>query len=77
MGHTYIKASIINPKTDKSKELKFLVDTGATKIVIPQEVAEELELEVYGEQNIELANGSIAKAIKYAGAIEYNNEIRI
>ncbi len=74
MGHTYVKAKIINPKTGASKELDFLIDTGATKIVIPREVAEELELEIYGETNVELADGSIIKAIKYAGAIEYANE---
>ena len=58
MGHTFVKAKIINPKSGKSKELEFLVDSGTTESVIPEEIATELELEYLGDEEVKIADGA-------------------
>ena len=46
MGKTTLKCMVMNPKdTSKSKELEFLVDTGSTLVVLPENISEELSLE--------------------------------
>ena len=40
MGHVYVQASLRGPK--KAKSVKMLVDTGATYLMIPPRLADEL-----------------------------------
>ncbi len=74
MGHTYINAKIINPKTGEQKELEFLVDSGSFEIVIAPETAEELKLVCLGDEKVELANGNIINAKEWSCLLEYDGK---
>lgn len=58
----YQEAIIANPRNlRKQMKLQFLVDTGSSGTVIPQEVAKQLKLECIGEGLIEIADGNRVK----------------
>lgn len=60
MGNIYLELIIANLRNpERQKEISFLVDTGATRAWISQEVADELEIETVGTVPLELADGSI------------------
>lgn len=60
MGDIYLELIIANLRNpERQKEISFLVDTGATRAWISQEVADELEIESVGTVPLELADGSI------------------
>lgn len=60
MGDIYIELTIINDSDfEKQREIQFLVDTGATRAWIPQEIATELDIQPVGQIPLELADGSI------------------
>lgn len=60
MGDIYLELIIANLRNpERQKEISFLVDTGATRAWISQEVADELEIESVGMFPLELADGSI------------------
>lgn len=59
MGCTWVEAIIANPFTGKSISFKALVDTGATDMVIPRRVAEELQLPVTGKSVVLAAKGRV------------------
>jgi len=46
---------------NKSLSVEALIDTGATTLVLPRAVAEELGAEVLGEMTVELADGTVRK----------------
>jgi clan AA aspartic protease len=60
MGHVRIRVEIANPVHRDNSILveDALVDTGATGTTIPRAMANELELEVVGSQQIRTADGS-------------------
>ena len=78
MGKTTLKCMVMNPKdTSKSKELEFLVDTGSTLVVLPENVSEELSLEYMEDDEAEMINGEMMK-FKYTFALfEYDGKKRI
>jgi len=45
----------------KSLSVEALIDTGATTLVLPRRVAEELGVEVLGEMDVELADGTVRR----------------
>jgi len=45
----------------RSLSVEALIDTGATTLVLPRRVAEELGAEVLGEMDVELADGTIRR----------------
>ena len=53
---------------DRSLDVVALIDTGATTLILPRDLAEKLGVEVLGEMDAELADGTI-KRVKY-GAVE-------
>jgi predicted aspartyl protease len=60
MSEIFLKLNIANIKDlQRQKEISFLVDTGATKAWISQELAEEIGIEKAGTVPLELADGSI------------------
>ncbi|ABL78845.1 conserved hypothetical protein [Thermofilum pendens Hrk 5] len=59
MGHVYAPVKLYHG--EKSLEVKALVDTGATTLVLPRSVAEELGLRVLGKMDVELADGTVKK----------------
>ena len=56
MGLFHVTARLSGP-TGRSETLPFLVDTGATFLVVPQEVAERLELQSARTCPIQTAGG--------------------
>jgi len=59
MGETFVKCKITNPKTSKGKEIDFLVDTGASLPVIPENILKELGIEPKDKDKFKLATGKI------------------
>ena len=47
MGYTKVKGALSDPKRTRALEVEFLVDTGASYMVIPPSVARELKLESF------------------------------
>jgi len=46
---------------DRSLSVEALIDTGATTLIIPKSVADELGAEVLGEIDVELADGTVKR----------------
>jgi len=45
----------------RSLSVEALIDTGATVLILPRKVAEELGTEVLGEMDVELADGTVKR----------------
>lgn len=56
MGLFHVKGRLTGP-TGRVEEVEFLVDTGATLLVVPQPLAERLELTARRSQRIVIAGG--------------------
>lgn len=60
MGDIYLELTVSNiSDPNLQQEVAFLVDTGATRAWIPQEIAEKLSISASGSIPLELADGSI------------------
>lgn len=59
MGH--VRELIKLYHRGRSLSVEALIDTGATTLVLPRRVAEELGAEVLGEMDVELADGTIRR----------------
>lgn len=59
MGHIHTKVGISNMGRTKTIEVEALADTGATLSVIPQRIAEELELSDFTTEVVESGAGEI------------------
>ncbi len=76
MGEMYIELTVINDSDlEKQRELQFLVDTGATRAWIPQDVAIELDIQSVGQTPLELANGEIIDYPYGLCKFEYEGEL--
>ena len=56
-------------KPEKSVEVKAVIDTGATMLVLPQDVIKELGLRKIGERRVRYANNQIQIKSVYRGVI--------
>ena len=59
MCHRYARIIISNMESTKAKEVEALADTGATLTVIPQKIAQELELGEFTREMVETGAGEI------------------
>ena len=59
MGMIRANVTVLNTKTDKKIEVKFLVDTGALYSIVPQVIWDELGLRPSGKVKLQNANGQI------------------
>ncbi len=60
MGQIYLELTVANiDDMTRQQEVSFLVDTGATRAWIPQEVADELGITPIGAVAVELADSQI------------------
>jgi predicted aspartyl protease len=76
MGDMYIELTIMNDSNfEKHRDIPFLVDTGATRAWIPQEVAAELGIQPVGQIPLELANGDIINYPYGLCKFEYEGEL--
>ena len=70
MGKVVEKIKIINVfEPEKVVELEAVIDTGATMLVLPQNVANELGLKKIGERRVKYANNQIQLKPVYRGVI--------
>jgi clan AA aspartic protease len=76
MGDVYINITVINDSDpEKQREVQFLADTGATRAWIPEEIAEELDIQPVGSVPLELADGSIREYSYGLCKFEYEGEM--
>ena len=76
MSDIYISLNIINDQDpEKHLEAQFLVDTGATRAWIPQNIAEQLNIKPVGQVPLELADGKISQYPYGLCKFEYEGEI--
>ncbi|MEW6557285.1 MAG: clan AA aspartic protease [Elusimicrobiota bacterium] len=76
MGEVFVKTKLINPVTRRTKEIKFLVDTGATISIVPEEILRSLHIKPIDKDNFELADGK-TKVFKFGEAtIKLNGKSR-
>jgi len=62
MGYVRVRGVIANPLDHSIKdELEFIVDTGAIYTVIPQSVAEKLQLKEMDKRRFKIASGEIVE----------------
>lgn len=67
MGHITVKATLTNPyDASKSTVEEALVDTGATRSVIPARLAEALGLQVIGHSRVKTAAGEEELPLSWA-----------
>ncbi|MBA7656060.1 hypothetical protein ES703_63973 [subsurface metagenome] len=59
MGHVYVTIKLSNLARTKVKEAQALVDTGSTLTVIPQKIAQELELGEITKEVVESGAGEL------------------
>ena len=57
MDYTFVKGILRDPKRLVMKEVRFLVDTGAGHVALPNSLAKELGLQALGDMKITLADG--------------------
>jgi len=53
---------------DKSLDVVALIDTGATTLILPKNLAEKLGVQILGEMDVEMADGTVRR-VKY-GVVE-------
>ncbi len=69
MSDIYLELTIANwQDLEKQTEVDFLVDSGATRAWIPEEIAEKLDLKPLGAIEVELADGTI-KELPYSACL--------
>jgi len=56
MGYVKVRAKVSDPEQTRTRELEFLVDTGASYMVIPPAIAEELRLKAIKKTKVTLAD---------------------
>ena len=76
MGEVYLDLTIANIEDRRhQKEISFLVDPGASRAWISQQVAKELKIKPVGTVSLELANGIVKKFPYGACCFRLNREI--
>lgn len=69
------RKGLIEEKDVKSISVDALADPGATMFVIPEHIRLQLELDLIGEREVELADAGVQK-VKVAGPVEIEFENR-
>jgi len=62
MGYVDVRVTVGNPRGAPVQEIEFLVDTGAFHSAIPEDLADDLQLEPAGEISVTLADRREIKA---------------
>ena len=70
MGLVHAEIELFNPSADELKSITVsaLVDSGSTWLVVPQHVANQLNLPVLEQREVTLADGA-KKVVDYAGPV--------
>jgi len=72
MGHVYADVRLSDPEQKHVKQMKMLVDTGATHLCIDESIAKDLDLPVLTEELLEIADGRKVRAKASVSWIEIN-----
>ena len=72
MGHVHTSVKLYHG--GRSLEVRALVDTGATTLILPESIAEKLGVQALGEMEVELADGTVRR-VDY-GVVEVELEGR-
>ena len=76
MGLTYLKIKVANvSKPSVSKEMKFLIDSGAIFSVVPKRILAKLKIKSKAKQEFTLANGEIITREKGVALFKYKEHI--
>jgi len=59
MGHSWVYIEVSGIERKRSKKVKALVDTGATSATVPKKLAEELEIQPTGGEQVSTRTGMI------------------
>jgi len=62
MGHVYLVARVENPIEGISREYRFMIDTGASYMILREQEFRELELKPIGTVKLTLADGRMLEA---------------
>jgi clan AA aspartic protease len=78
MGLSYTNLTLSNPRRPElaAVEAVALADSGSVFLSIPEHVCLQLELQMHGEKEVTLADGS-KKLIPYAGPVEVRFKNRV
>ena len=75
MGITNVRATVGNPAEPSRRcEVEFLVDSGATYSLIPQEILASLGIESHSVREFVLGNGEIVRRRMGTALFEYRGE---
>src|SRR5258707_3366853 len=76
MGITFVVMAIANPsKPAKSKNLEFLVDSGAVYSVVPKKILKDLGIRPIATETFTLANGEKILRKKGVALFKYKDKI--
>lgn len=76
MGLTFLKMKVGNPARPKiTKELRFLVDSGAVYSVVPSAVLTKLGIRPMATEEFRLADGSTIKRKKGIALFKYRDRV--
>jgi clan AA aspartic protease len=64
-----VRRGLARPEDVRTLEVEALVDTGATRLILPAEVVERLGLAVSGHRKVRHANGQVAE-IPWVGGVK-------
>jgi len=64
---TAASRGLIDPTAIRTPEIEGLVDTGATMLVLPADVVEQLGVAIEGHRTVKYANGQLAKVPRATG----------
>jgi len=72
MGITNVKATVGNPaNSSRTREVEFLVDSGATYSLVPAEILFELEITPHSVREFSLGNGEFVRRRLGTATFEY------
>jgi predicted aspartyl protease len=76
MGLTYLTLGVGNPADPQTtKELQFLIDSGAIYSIVPAPVLDDLGIKPVSEESFQLANGASVKRKKGIALFTYEGRI--
>jgi len=76
VGISFVDLKVINPENhEKSKKLRFLVDSGSTYSFVPAEILKEIGIKPVDERTFYLANGQEISRKMGNAYFEYNKSI--
>ena len=76
MGRTVLKVKVGNPAKPKvTKELEFLIDSGAVYSVVPAAVLRKLGIKPLSTQEFRLADGSAIRRKKGIALFKYQDKV--